>query len=140
MPYTKPLPTPTPANAEFWDGLRRHEFLVPRCDNCGDFNWVPYPACRSCQSEAQTWVPVSGDATVWTHTVVHRGPGAFGEEVPYVIVLGKLVEQPRSLLVLANLVDGVDPASVEIGMPIRLVYEDIPEEDFTMYKFAPAGI
>ena len=138
MPYTKPLPTPTPANAAFWDGLRRHEFLVPRCDHCGDLNWVPYPACRSCQSEAQTWVPVSGDATVWTHTVVHRGPGAFGEEVPYVIVLGKLVEQPRSLLVLANLVDGVDPASVKIGMPIRLVYEDIPEEDFTMYKFAPA--
>jgi hypothetical protein len=84
-------------------------------------------------------VPVSGDATVWTYTVVHRGPGAFGEEVPYVIVLGKLVEQPRSLLVLANLVDGVDPASVRIGMPIRLVYEDIPDEDFTMYKFAPAG-
>jgi len=28
---------------------------VPRCADCGDYNWVPYPACRSCQSERQEW-------------------------------------------------------------------------------------
>jgi uncharacterized OB-fold protein len=139
MSYAKPLPAPTIPNLEFWDALKRHEFLVPRCDNCGDLNWVPYPACRSCQNEAQTWTKVSGDATVWTYTVVHRGPGAFADEVPYVIVLGKLAEHPRNCLVLANMVDGVRPEDVKIGMPIRIAYEDIPGEDFTMYKFAPAG-
>lgn len=137
MTYLKPLPTPTIANQEFWDGLKRHEFLVPKCTSCGDFNWVPYPACRTCQSEAQEWTTVSGDATVWSFTRVHRGPGAFAEEVPYTIVLGKLAEAPRSLIVTATMVDGVE--DISIGMPIRIVYEDIPEEDFTIYKFAPSG-
>jgi uncharacterized OB-fold protein len=138
MPYLKPLPNPTIANQEFWDGLKRHEFLVLRCDECGDYNWVPYPACRSCLSEHQSWTPVSGDATVWSYSVVHRGPGAFNDEVPYAVVLGKLTEEPRPMIVLANMVAGVDPETIRVGMPIRIVFEDIPEEDVTIYKFAPA--
>jgi uncharacterized OB-fold protein len=137
MPYLKPLPQTSALNRAFWDGLREHEFRVPRCRNCGDYNWVPYPACRSCWSEDLEWTPVSGDATVWSHSVVHRGMGAFIDETPYVVVLGKLREEPRSMIVTANLL-GVDPADVRIGMPIRIVYEDIPEEDITMYRFAPA--
>ena len=137
MPYLKPLPNPTILNQEFWDGLKRREFLVPKCDNCGDFNWVPYPACRSCLSEDQTWTKVSGDAHVWSFSIVHRGPGAFQDEVPYAVILGKLVEEPRSMIVLANTVAGVDPASIHVGMPIKIAYEDIPDEDITIYKFAP---
>lgn len=139
MTYTKPLPTPTIANQEFWDGLKRHEFLVPKCTNCGHLNWVPYPACRTCQTEAQQWTKVSGDATVWSFTRVHRGPGAFAAEVPYTIVLGQLIEQPRSLIVTARLIDDAAAEDIVIGMPIRIVYEDIPEEDFTLYRFAPRG-
>jgi uncharacterized OB-fold protein len=89
---------------------------APRGDDCGDYNWVPYPACRSCLSENQTWSPVSGDATVYTFTVRHRGPGAFNAEVPYVIALGELAEQPRPCLVLGNLV-GTAPEDVRVGMP-----------------------
>ena len=135
-PYLKPLPDITPANREFWDALREQRFLVARCDECGEFNWVRYPACRSCLSERQTWTEVSGDATVFSYTVVHRGPGAFGADVPYLIVLGKLVEEPRACIVLANLV-GVDPATVSVGMPIKIAYEEIPGEGVTMYRWVP---
>ena len=137
MTYLKPLPIPTIANEEFWAGVKRHEFLVPKCQDCGDYGWVPYPACRTCLSENLEWTRVSGDATVWSFSIVHRGPGAFAEEVPYVVVLGKLVEEPRSLIVLADMVAECPPESVTIGMPIEIAYEDIPEEDFTMYRFAP---
>jgi len=137
MTYLKPLPIPTIANEEFWDGVKRHEFLVPKCQDCGDYGWVPYPACRTCLSENLAWTKVSGDATVWSFSIVHRGPGAFAEEVPYVVVLGKLVEEPRSLIVLADMVAQCPPESVAIGMPIEIAYEDIPSEDFTMYRFAP---
>ncbi len=140
MTYLKPLPIPTIANAEFWDGVKRHEFLVPKCQDCGDFGWVPYPACRTCLSENLEWTKVSGDATVWSFSIVHRGPGVFADEVPYVVVLGKLVEEPRSLIVLADMVADCPPESVSIGMPIEIAYEDIPEEDFTMYRFAPKDV
>jgi uncharacterized protein len=137
MPYLKPLPTMTEQNQPFWDGLRDHQFLVPRCQDCGDYNWVRYPACRSCQSERQEWTRVSGDATVWSYSVVHRGPGAFDAEVPYFVVLAKLAEEPRPLIVLGNLVD-CKREDISVGMPLKVVYEDIPEEDITMWRFAPA--
>ena len=79
---------------------------------------------------------VSGDATVWSYSVVYRGPGAFALETPYVVVLAKLAEEPRPCIVTSNLVNA-DLASIKIGMPIKVVYEDIPEEDVTMYRFAP---
>ena len=49
-PYLKPLPEVRPENKPFFDALKNHQFVVPRCDDCGDYNWVPYPACRSCLS------------------------------------------------------------------------------------------
>jgi uncharacterized OB-fold protein len=133
-PYLKPLPTVTEANRPFFDALAEHRFLVPKCADCGDYNWVPYPACRTCLSENQVWTEVSGEATVFTYTVVHRGPGAFDADVPYVIALGKLSEQPRPCLVLGTLV-GCDPAEVQVGLPIQIAYEDIPGEDITMWRW-----
>lgn len=138
MTYLKPLPEVSERNQPFWEGLRAHEFRVPRCRDCGDYNWIPYPACRSCLSERQDWTPVSGEAVVWSFSVVHRGPGAFNDEVPYVVVLAKLREEPRSLIVTGNLVD-IDAAEVKVGMPIKVVYEEVPEEDITVYRFAPAA-
>jgi uncharacterized OB-fold protein len=137
VPYLKPLPQIEPQNRPFFDGLSQQEFRVPKCQDCGAWNWAPYPACRECLSENQEWTKVSGAATVYSYTVVHRGPGAFGAEVPYVIVLAKLAEEPRSMLIHANLID-CDPADVAIGMPIKVVYEAIPDEDITMWRFAPA--
>jgi uncharacterized OB-fold protein len=135
-PYLKPLPEVRPENKPFFDALREHRFVVPRCDDCGDYNWVPYPACRSCLSENQTWTEVSGQATVYTYTVCHRGPGAFNADVPYVIALGELTEQPRPCLVLGNLV-GTPIEDIRVGMPIEVAYQDIPDEDITMWRWVP---
>jgi uncharacterized protein len=138
LAYLKPLPEISEQNRPFWEGLRQGEFRVPRCQNCGDYNWIPYPACRSCQSELQTWVKVSGRATVWSYSVVHRGPGVFNDEVPYVVVLAKLVEEPRSLIVTGNLI-GAELDEIRIGMPLQIVYESVPGEDVVLYRFAPAS-
>lgn len=135
MTYRKPLPDVEPANVPFWEGLAAGEFRVPRCADCGDYNWVPYPACRSCLSENQIWTAVSGDATVWSFSIVHRGPGAFDEEVPYAVVLAKLAEEPRGCIVLGNTV-GIDTADLYVGMPLKIVFETVPDEDVTIFRFA----
>jgi uncharacterized OB-fold protein len=136
VPYLKPLPVPSQLNRPFWEALRRHEFVVPRCADCGNYSWLPYPACRSCQSEDQVWTPVSGNATVYSFTVVHRGPGAFDAAGPYVMALGQLDAQPRPCNVLANLV-GIDPYQVEIGMAVKIGYVEVPGEDVTLYQWLP---
>ncbi|HLG67729.1 MAG TPA: OB-fold domain-containing protein [Acidimicrobiales bacterium] len=135
-PYLKPLPDMSEANRPFWEGLGRREFLVPRCDRCGDYNWVPYPACRSCLSEEQTWTPVSGEAEVYSFTIVHRGHGQFNDEAPYAIVMAKLVEEPRPCIVLGN-TRGIANEDLFVGMPLRIVYEDVPGEDVTLWRFGP---
>jgi len=137
MPYLKALPLPTQLNAPFWAGLRQHEFRVPRCLNCGDFNWIPYPACRTCLSENQEWVTASGTAEVFSYSVVRQSFGAFSGDVPYVVVLAKLTEEPRPCIVTANLI-GIDPEAIKVGLPIQVVYEDLPEEDLTVFRFSPA--
>ena len=135
-PYLKPLPDISEGNRLFWEGLQRHEFLVPKCANCGDYNWPPYPACRSCLCEEQEWTPVSGDATLYTFCVAHRGHGQFNDEAPYAIVMAKLEEEPRACVVLGN-TRGIANEDLHIGMPVKIVYEDIPDEDITLWRFGP---
>ena len=77
-----------------------------------------------------------GDATVFTFTLVHRGHGQFNDEVPYAIVMAKLAEEPRACLVLGN-TRGIPNEDLHIGMPVKIVYEDIPDEDVTLWRFGP---
>lgn len=132
--YQKPLPDLNAGNAPFLEGLGRHEFLVPKCQDCGDYHWVPYPACRTCLSDALVWTPVSGNAHVYSYTVVHRGLGAFAEEVPYIVAMGELVEQPRPCLVVAQLV-GTPCQEIYVGQPIQIGFVDVPSENATSYRW-----
>jgi uncharacterized protein len=132
--YLSPLPNITTENRPFWDGLRERRFLVPRCNACGDYNWSPYPACRSCLSTDQEWVELSGRGTVYTFSNVYRGPATFPS--PHVWAYIELEERPRVMTVLANIVN-VDPDQVHIGMPVEVTYDDIPGHEMTLYRFQP---
>ena len=139
MTYLKPLPEISERNQPFWDGLKQRKFLLPKCEDCGCLNWVPYPACRQCLSSDQRWIEASGRAKLYSYTIVHRGPGAFGPEVPYVIAYAELDEgndNQRPVIVMGNLIDCAHEA-IEIGMPLDIAYEDIPDEDVTLYRFVP---
>ena len=139
MPYLKPLPQITESNRPFWEALKRREFIVPKCADCGAYNWTPYPACRVCLSERLDWVSVSGRGTLYTFSEVHRGPGAFSVEAPYVVAAVALDEDPNRLVVMGNMVE-YDPAELEVGMPVEIVYEDIREENATMWRFRPRRV
>lgn len=138
MPYTKPLPEISAENRPFWEGLQNRRFLAPRCSQCGNFGWIPYIACRSCLSTDLVWTELSGQATIYSFTIVHRGPGAFADDVPYILVLARMAEEPRPMLVLAQLVNcAVD--EVHIGMPVQVAFNDVDGEDVTLYSFVPAA-
>jgi uncharacterized OB-fold protein len=137
MPYLKPLPAISAASTPFWDGLREHVLRLRKCNECGHVSWPIYPACRNCQSEQLEWIKGSGLASVWSYSVVHRAPAAFADDAPYVVVLAKLADEPGGSIVMGNLID-CDPDDVTIGMPLKVVYEDLVDEDLTLYKFAPA--
>jgi uncharacterized OB-fold protein len=133
----KSLPSPSKQNEPFWEGLKQHEFRLQRCMNCGSYRWIPKPGCPKCLVETFEWVPVSGEGTVWTYSVVYRAGPAFEADVPYITAAIELKEGPLKCLVLSWIVD-CKPEDVTIGMPVRMIFEDVPDEDFTLYKFVPA--
>jgi uncharacterized OB-fold protein len=78
----------------------------------------------------------SGKGTVFSF-VVHHAPKVPGRTLPFVIALVELEEGVRMLGELRN----VEPAKVEIGMPVRATYIDFPEGDsgqaWTLYAWEP---
>ncbi len=132
----KPLPQPSLESRDFWDGLRRHEIVLKRCNACGRFVHYPAPVCRHCHSMDIGNVKVSGRGRLYSFIVTHHVvvPG-FEQDAPYVVGLVEL-EEEQGLRLVTNIV-GCAPADVRAGMLVQPVFEDVTPE-ITLLKFRPA--
>lgn len=134
--YKKPIPVPSFESKPYWEGLRQHQLLMPRCDVCHRCWFPPSTNCPHCTSSAFAWMPVSGRGKVFSYVVYHRvyHPG-FADEVPYTVALVELEEGPR---MISNII-GIPPDEVACEMPVQVIYEDVTD-DVTLPKFAPAKV
>jgi uncharacterized protein len=130
-------------SAEFWAGCARGELLVQACGQCGRWRFPPRPMCPHCQSILVEWVPVSGRARVWSFVVPHPPLlPAYAALAPYNVIVVALEEDERIRMVgnLVERADGpinaIDPASIEIGEPVRVVFA--PVEDVTLPRWVRA--
>ncbi len=130
----KPVPTPRPESLPFWDGLREGEIRLQRCDACVRVQFYPRNHCRYCGSLRLTWETLSGRASVYSYTVIHRAPfEAFADDVPYALAVVELEEGP---LLISNIVtDDLD--AIAIGMPLAPVFDPVAD-DVTLLRFQPA--
>lgn len=132
--YKKPLPEITAESRPFWDGCRRHEFLVQRCGECGALQHYPRGVCARCWGTNLEWQRSAGRGRVYTFTVTHRTQArGFKDETPYALAW---VELEEGVQVLGNLV-GCDPARIAVGMPVRVIFEDVTP-DVSLPRFEPA--
>ncbi len=119
----------------FWDGVNAHELRIQRRAD-GSLTHPPVPAIWQDKSEPVDYVVSSGKGTVFSF-VVHHAPKVPGRTLPFVIALIELEEGVRMLGELR----GADPASVQIGLPVRATYIDIPESAtgpaWTLYAWEP---
>ena len=130
---TKPMPTPDDVSRPYWDGLRRGEVVLQRCDSCRKVQFYPRPACRYCGSQELTWETLSGRGSVYTYTIVHRAPfEAFAGDVPYVLAVVELDEGP----LLLSTIEGIEPEAVEVGMRVVAMFDAVSPE-ITLLRFQP---
>ena len=119
----------------FWDGVNAHELRIQKRAD-GSLQHPPVPAVWQDKETAIDYQVVSGKGTVFTF-VVHHAPKVPGRTLPFVVALVELEEGVRMLGELRN----VDPAKVEIGMPVRATYIDFPDGDsgpaWTLYAWEP---
>ncbi len=119
-PVAKPQPRLDPLIRPFWDHARNGTLAVQACDDCGDRHFPPSPICPNCNSDHQTWQPVSGCGTLESWVTFHRAywPG-FADDIPYDVCLVRLAEGP---LMVSNLLSGTE--GVRLGAAVQAVFEN----------------
>lgn len=91
--------------------LAEGQFLIQKCDDCGQHIYFPREVCPHCGSDAVQFVSPSGQGTVYAVTTVRRKPADGGD---YNVSLIDLDEGPR----LMSRVDNLKPDDVKIGQRV----------------------
>jgi uncharacterized protein len=120
----RPIPSPDPATAPYWDGARRGRLRLPRCTDCGKAHFYPRTICPHCRSASLDWIDARGTGTVYSYTVVQRAPSpAFAADVPYAVAIVALDEGPH---LMASIVDAA-PDSIRIGMAVQVRFRELDD-------------
>ena len=132
--FLRPAPALEAHTEAFWRACRAGRLEFTRCVPCAWFIHPSRPICPRCRGRDLTVAEVSGRARLHSYTVNHQRwfPG---QEVPYVIGLVELVEQP-GLRLTTNIVNcPID--RIAIGMPLRVLFETV-NDDVALPLFEPA--
>lgn len=123
MSEPRPVAAADAVTQPWWDATAEGRFVVQRCAACGRHQHYPRALCTSCGStQGLGFVEAAGRGAVYSHTTVRRAPHpAF--EPPYVVALVRLEEGP---VLLTNIV-GCAPEEVRCEMPVRVIWEDLPD-------------
>jgi uncharacterized OB-fold protein len=121
----------------FRAACRRHELVVQECTSCGRLQWPPRPICGYCYSMRTSWTPVSGQGALFSWTVVHRAHSLeYRQEVPYVIALAGLAEDPGVRLLARG--DGLTEPGLRPGLAVAVSFHERGTGIVLPY-WAPAG-
>ncbi len=113
-------------DAVYKDYLGQGKFCIQRCDDCGRHVFYPRLICPGCGSAQLGWVETSGEATVYSTSVVRQRPDRGGD---YNIVIVELAEGPKML----SRVEGLPPTEVAIGMAVRARIVSEAESTFVVF-------
>ena len=118
----RPRPAQTRDNAFFWEGAAKGVLLIQRCASCSRLRHPPGPMCPHCHSLEWNTLEASGRGRIYSFVVAHH-PAIPPFEYPNLIVLVELDEGTR---LVSNLL-GIDPAEVEIGMPVQVEFTKVDD-------------
>jgi len=106
----------------FWDAIEAGEIRLPKCSNCGSWQWYPDEAGANCPGAQLQWEPVAQTGVLHSFSVVHRNflPGA-ETTVPFAVGLVELdgVEGPRLVSTLDH------PEGWAVGDRVRARFEEV---------------
>ncbi|XSC46360.1 Zn-ribbon domain-containing OB-fold protein [Bradyrhizobium sp. RDT10] len=103
-----------PETAPFWEAAKAGKFLIKRCTACGEPHYFPRSICPFCFSDKTEWEEASGEATIYTYSLMRKSPTG-----PYAIAYVTLKEGPS---LQTNIVD-CDLEKLKIGQKVKLVFK-----------------
>jgi uncharacterized OB-fold protein len=128
----------------FYEATRRGELRIQRCVDTGRWVFPPRPLSPYGGHRPLEWVAVSGRGTIWSFVVPHPPLlPAFAPFAPFNVIQVALDEDP-TIRLTGNLLareggalDDIDPATIEIGAAVRVVFDPI-DEDWTLPRWVLA--
>lgn len=121
--------------------------LGSRCDACGTYYFPKLTTfCRNpdCDSEQFSEVPLSRTGRLWSYTnASYKPPEPYVAPEPFEPFGIAAVELDKErMVVLGQLVQGVDLADLKVGMDMELVIDGLSEDETTVkttWKWKPVG-
>jgi len=113
----------------FFAAAREGRLTAIRCGGCAALAVPPKELCPECSARRWEPVPLSGEGTIASFTVIRVAPRGHADEAPYAIAAVRLRE---GVSLLGRVVD-VPLDSLAIGMPVRfrpIVVKDRPAIGF----------
>jgi len=133
--FSRPMPVPTPTTQPFWDALAEHKIRIQYSPSAQRYVFYPRILAPGTLADDLEWRQISGAASLFTYTVAHRPVAPhFADAVPHIIAVAQWDEGARFATEVVN----VDPAELRVGMRIRPVFVDFPEEGVTLLRYEPA--
>lgn len=117
---------------EFFEGVREGRLSGLRCGKCGDLAIPPRQFCPGCGARAWERVPLSGQGTVASYTVIRIAPAKHADAAPYAVGVVRLAE---GVSLFGRLVD-IPFDQLAIGLPVR--FRPLVVRDQTVVGFGPA--
>ena len=130
----RPLPKPTPETQHYWDGARKGELRLQRCNACAHTYFPPRPFCPECSSRDVVVITATGKGTLYSYVINHMKAPGF--EPPYAVAVVELEEGPR---MMSNILDcPATPEALQLDMPLEVTFQQVSDE-ITLPQFRPAG-
>ncbi len=115
----------------FFERAREGQLTAVRCLHCAEMAIPPKELCPSCHERAWEPVPLSGEGTIASFTVIRVAPRAHAADAPYAIAAVRLKE---GVSLLGRIID-IPLTALEIGMPVR--FRPIVTGNQTTVGFGP---
>ncbi|MEK7945233.1 OB-fold domain-containing protein [Pigmentiphaga sp. YJ18] len=129
----RPASSPGPL-APYREAAGRGVLLLPRCGDCGAWQWPPRAVCRGCGG-ALDWRPASGGGRLSTWSVVTRAPRPeLQADVPYVVAFIELDEGVR----LFTRIVGTEAGALRAGLRVRCRFDPSPDPAVSIPVFVVA--
>jgi uncharacterized protein len=116
----------------FFEQVRDGKLTAIRCDACGALAVPPKELCPECGARRWEPVPLSGEGSIASYTVIRVAPRGHADEAPYAIAAVRLRE---GVSVLGRVVD-VPLDKLAVGLPVR--FRPIVVKDHIAIGFGPA--
>jgi len=109
----------------FVTSLEQGKVMGTKCKKCDTNYFPPQADCPGCVTSDMEWFEIKGKGKLISYSVVNYGPIGFEDKAPYTLALSEFEE---GIKVFANISSDIKEDEIEIGMSLKVVPINLPDD------------